>query len=138
MRTRFITNLLVLLASGFVVVSSQSFGADTTGWIASVIAVGIIGMTAIAHRDRRHDTLQSSLDASTSSVAVWSIVASVVFSGSALTWVSFADALGLAALAVVGMIVHELRTERLVQILATTEPSGDATVKAADSYPAAA
>ena len=58
--------------------------------------------------------------------------------GSALTSVSFADALGLAALAVVGMIVHELRTERLVQILATTEPSGDATVKAADSYPAAA
>jgi hypothetical protein len=59
-------------------------------------------MTAIAHRDRRHDTLQSSLDASTGSV--------------------------------VGMIVHELRTERLVQILATSEPSGDATVKAADSW----
>jgi len=106
MPPRFISNLLVLIVSGFVVVASQSFSAGTTGWIAFGIALGIIAVTAVADRDRTHATLQNSLDVITGSLAVWSIVASVVFSGSALTWLSLADAVGLAALAVVGLVVH--------------------------------
>jgi len=138
MPPRFISNLLVLIVSGFVVVASQSFGAGTTGWIAFGIALGIIAVTAVADRDRTHATLHNSLDVITGSLAVWSVVASVVFSGSALTWLSLADAVGLAALAVVGLVVHELSTVRVVQRLAAAERSGEAAVQGADKYPAAA
>src|SRR5882757_6802526 len=138
MPPRFISNLLVLIVSGFVVVASQSFSAGTTGWIAFGIALGIIAVTADADRDRTHATLQNSLDVITGSLAVWSVVASVVFSGSALTWLSVADAVGLAALAVVGLVVHERSTVRVVRRLTTAERSGDAAVQGADKYPAAA
>jgi hypothetical protein len=137
MSPRFITNLLVLLAGGFVVVASQSFGAGTTGWIAFGIALGILGVTAVAQRERRRGAFQTALDAMTGSLAGWPVVASVVFTGSALTWLSFADALGFVALAVVGLVAHEFSTERVVNSLAAPERR-DATVTAADSYSAAA
>src|SRR5438046_9783117 len=95
---RFITNLVVLLAGGFVVVSSQTFGAQTTRWIAFGVALGTLGVIALAQRSRARGMIQSALDAMIGLLAVWSAVASMVFNGSTLVWLSFADGLGLATL----------------------------------------
>ncbi|MFL5964565.1 MAG: hypothetical protein ACJ757_16935 [Gaiellaceae bacterium] len=129
MSPRFITNLIVLFAGGVVVVSSRWFGAGTTGWIAFGVAVGILGLTAAAQRDRMRGTVQGALDGVVLSLAAWSAVASVVFRGSALTWLSFADALAFAALATGGLIAHELSTERVVHSLAPAR--SDSSMKAA-------
>src|SRR2546423_12716020 len=99
MSPRFITNLVVLLAGGFVVVSSQTFGAQTTRWIAFGVALGTLGVIALAQRSRARGMIQSALDAMIGLLAVWSAIASVVFNGSTLVWLSFADGLGLATIA---------------------------------------
>ena len=138
MSPRFITNLVVLLAGGFVVVSSQTFGAQTTRWIAFGVALGTLGVIALAQRSRARGTVQNALDAMIGLLAVWSAVASMVFSGSTLMWLSFANGLGLAALAIGGLFAHELSTERVVHALSATERSSDSTVKTAEQYPAAA
>ena len=138
MSPRFITNLVVLLAGGFVVVSSQTFGAQTTRWIAFGVALGVLSVIALAQRSRARGGVQSGLDAMIGSLAVWSAVASMVFSGSTVMWLSFGDALGLAALAIGGLLAHELSTERVVHSLATGEPSSDSSVKPTERYSAAA
>jgi len=138
MSPRFITNLVVLLAGGFVVVSSQTFGAQTTRWIAFGVALGTLGVIALAQRSRARSMIQSALDAMIGLLAVWSAVASMVFNGSTLVWLSFADGLGLATLAIGGVFAHELSTERVVHSLATGEPSSDSSVKPTERYSAAA
>jgi hypothetical protein len=130
MSPRFITNLIVLLAGGTVVVSSGWFGPGTTGWIAFGGALGILSLTAAAQRDRMRGTIQRALDGVVFALASWSAVASVVFHGSTLTWLSFGEALGFAGLGVVGLIAHELSTERVVNSLAPAR-SSDSAMKAA-------
>ena len=49
--------------------------------------------------------------------AVWSIIAALVFSGTALIWLVFADALLVAALALADLTAHEATTENVVHQL---------------------
>ena len=99
MSPRFITNLIVLLAGGAVVVCSQWLSAGTTGWIAFGVALGILGLTGVAQRERGRGIVQSALDVVILLLAAWSAIASVVFHGSTLTWLSFGNALGFVGLA---------------------------------------
>ena len=138
MSLRFFTNLLVLLAGGFVVVSSQAFNARTTGWIAFGIALGILGVTAASQHTRKRGNVQTGLDAITGLLGVWTVVASVLFDGATLTWVSFGEALGFAGLAIAGLVAHELSTERVVHSLATPERGSEPVVQAPERYSAAA
>jgi Na+/phosphate symporter len=130
MLSRFTTNVLALLAGAFVVVASQALSAGTTGWIAFGVALGILGMTAVAQLDRNRGRVQRAFDAVIGALSVWSVVAAVVFSGAALTWLSCGDLLGVAVLACAGLIAHELGTERAVYELARRELGDDSAVKA--------
>jgi hypothetical protein len=137
MSPRFITNLVVLLAGGFVAVASQIFGTQTTAWIAFGVALGTLGVIAVAQRSAMRSDVQSVLDLMMGALAIWSAVASMIFSGSLLMWLSFGDALGLVALAIGGLVAHELSTEHMVHTL-TAEDRGDSTVKATKRISAAA
>ena len=138
MRSRFITNVLALVAGGVVVVGSQAFSANTTGWITFGISLGILGMIAVAQLDRSRGRLQSGFDASIGLLSIWSAVASMVFNGSVLTWLSFGDTLGLAALALAALIGNEVSTVRDLHNLAAREHADEPAVKAAEPYSAAA
>ena len=131
MSPRFISNLFLLLAGGAVVVCSRWFSAGTTGWIAFGVALGILGLTGVAQRDRGRGIVQSALDVVILPLAAWSAIASVVFHGSTLTWLSFGDALGFVGLGIVGLIAHELSTERVVHSLAPARSSESAMPAAA-------
>jgi hypothetical protein len=41
-------------------------------------------------------------------------VASIVFSASVVTWLGFASGIGFVGLALIGLTLHELHTERVV------------------------
>ena len=118
---RFVTNLLVALAGGLIVVCSQAFRAGVTGWITFGIALGILTVLSLAQFDRMRGIAQRGLDGITGVLGIWTVIASVVFAGAALTWLSFAEALGFVALAVAGLVLHELTTERIVHTLAPAE-----------------
>ena len=137
MSSRFITNTIALVLGAIVVVSSQTFTTGTVEWIAFGISLGVLGMTALAQLSRTRGGTQRAIDAVVGSLAGWSAVASMVFHGSALTWLSFGDAIALVGLAIVGLAANELSNERSVNRLSAVEP-GEPALKSAESYSAAA
>jgi uncharacterized membrane protein YccC len=137
MSSRFITNIVALVLGAIVVVSSQTFSSGTVKWIAFGISLGVLGMTALAQLDRTRGIAQRAIDAFIGLVVAWSAVAALVFDGSALTWLSFSDAIALVGLAVVGLAANELSMELAVHRSTGVEPSEPA-LKPAEAYSAAA
>jgi hypothetical protein len=114
MSTRFISNIALALVGVVVVVASQAFSSGATGWLTFGVSLGVLALSGVAQLDRMRGPIQRGLDAGTGALAVWAAVASVVFAGTTLTWLSFAEALGFVGLALTGLVVHELTTERVV------------------------
>jgi hypothetical protein len=137
MSQRFISNVALAIAGAVVVVSSQAFSASVTGWLMFGISLGVLALLAVAQRDRARGGIQRLLDVGIGVLALWSAVASVVYSGMTLTWMSFAEGLGFVALGVVGLIAHELQTERVVHSLETV-PTDARDRDRAEDLPAAA
>ncbi|HEY3631311.1 MAG TPA: hypothetical protein VGL21_10455 [Jatrophihabitantaceae bacterium] len=123
MSLKYVINLLLALAGGFLVVASRTFAPNTAGWLGlgiGIFAVVLAGVGAAAGGLR----LRSAGYAVTALVGVWTIVSSSVFSGSLLGWLVFADALALVAVALADLTAHEVSTERVVHTLDVRERAG--------------
>lgn len=125
MNSRYLSNVALFLAGAFLVVTSQAFGISVFEWLmlgTGVLAVLLSG--AIVLRGR--GLPQRSIDAIIGILGAWTIVASLVFTGAAMTWLGFASGAAFVALALVGLTLHELVTERVVHSIevrtATSEP----------------
>jgi peptidoglycan/LPS O-acetylase OafA/YrhL len=117
MSPRFISNVALAIAGAAVAVASQTFAPSTTGWIMFGVSLGALALLALVQLDRARGSVQHLLDAGIGALAVWSAVASVVYTGTMLTWLSFGEALGFVGLALVGLVAHEVRTELVVHAL---------------------
>lgn len=109
MNTRFVTSILLGLAGGFVVVASQAFLAGTVAWLAFGIGIGalVVALTPAILGERR--PLALGVDGLTAALAAWTIVASMVFSGATVTWLSFAEGLGFVAAMLGGLVLNQVR-----------------------------
>jgi len=105
---RFISNLALGLAGAVVVVSSQAFSSNVTGWVTFGVSLGALALLAVVERERIGDRAQMALDGGVGLLAIWSVVASVIYNGRTLTWLSLAEGLGYVALAVAGLGLHEV------------------------------
>jgi hypothetical protein len=120
MSLKYINNLLLVLAGGFLAVASRTFSPDVAGWLGlgvGVLAVVLAGVGLALDRPQ----WRSVGSAVTGLVGVWTIVSSTVFSGTTLGWLVFADALALAAIALGELTAHERSTERVVHTLVVAE-----------------
>ena len=114
MSPRFISNVELAIVGAVVVVASQTFTPSVTGWLTFGVSLGALALLAVVQLDRARGSVQRLLDAGTGALALWSAVASVVYTGTTLTWLSLAEGIGFVALAMVGLVAHEVRTERVV------------------------
>jgi hypothetical protein len=119
--SRFFLDNLFLLAAAFLVVVSMAWSAGTAGWIAFGVSTGITVIAAAsaalagpASRKAGHGLIAL--------FALWSLIAALVFSGSVLTWLVFADAIAIGLLALADLTVHEATTERVVHQLEVRTP----------------
>ncbi len=113
MNSRFLTNAVLSVLGGFIVVVSMAWAPITFMWLmlgAGIFALALAGGFAINGRGNA----QRSLDGTIGILGVWTIVASLVFSGSLLTWLGFASGLAFVGLGLIGLTLHELYTERVV------------------------
>jgi hypothetical protein len=108
--TRYFTNAIIALLAGFVVVATQAFAAPTVAWLAFGIAIAILGLSGLSQLDPNRGLVQRFLDGALASIATVLIVFSLVFTGSVITWLAFALALGFVGAALVGMTLHEVET----------------------------
>jgi hypothetical protein len=120
MRLHLFSRLALLLAAGFLVVASQVWTGDTLQWL--FVAGGAVMIAGAAIDASRKEPTQRMLDGVIGLLGAWTIVAAFVFSGNDLKWWSFASACALAALGTIGLIIHEMRTERVVHELSVTKP----------------
>lgn len=118
MRIDFLSRLALLVGAAFLVVVTQAWSGATLEWL--FIAGGIV-MLALAALDFTGDRVaQRGLDAALALLGAWSIIEALVFGGSAREWISFATAVAAGAVAIAGLVLHELSTERVVHELAVT------------------
>jgi hypothetical protein len=115
---RFISWLAIGLAAAFLVVASASFSSlATIAWLAFGIGIGtLVVSVGIAYGYRDHiATLVTAMV--TAVVSAWTIVASLIFSQPTVQSLALAGALALGGLAIVGLTVNELSSERIVHSL---------------------
>ena len=113
---RFMLDSLFVVAGGFLAVASMAWSAGTAGWTAFGVSTGVAVIAAVSavvatktgHR-LGHGVVALA--------GLWSLIAALAFSGSALTWLVFADAIAVGVLGLVDLAVHEATTERIVHQL---------------------
>lgn len=116
MSTRYLSNLLLTVAAGFLVVATQAFAPVTVAWLSFAIAIfgTAVGLWMLLPR---MGMVQRGLGLVVGVVSVWTIVASLVFAPTTVVWLGFASAVALVALGLGGLTAHELTTERVVHSL---------------------
>jgi len=117
MRIRYLSFIALGVAACFLIVASQAFAVQDIANLALGVGIGILVVsTATAYRFRRHMTSLTS-SVLVAIVSAWMIVASQVFSLGTVQNLTFAEALAIAGLALVGLTGHELSSERVVHAL---------------------
>jgi hypothetical protein len=113
MNSRYLTNALLAIVGGFTVIASQVWLPATFMWLMfSAGALAILFSSAVALNGR--GLVQRGLDGLTAILGAWTVVASLVFSGSVVTWLGFGSGAAFVALGFIGLTLHELYTERVV------------------------
>jgi hypothetical protein len=120
--SRFLLDMLFVVAGAFLTVVSLAWAASLAGWTAFGVftAVTVIAAVSAGLSVNRSRRLGHGLIAL---VALWSLVAALVFSGTLLTWLVFAEAIALGVLALADLAAHEATTERIVHSIEVREPA---------------
>ena len=127
--SRFLLDSLFVVAGAFLTVASVAWAAGTAGWTAFGVSAGVTVLAAASAAAARKGSRRFG-HGLIGLVALWSLVAALAFSGVALTWLVFADAIALGVLALADLAAHEATTERIVHSLEVHEPAADSRLAA--------
>lgn len=119
MSSRFVTNALLALLGGFVVVASRSFAPSVVGWIGFAFGIGVVLTTLLGQLDRGRGIVQRVVDGSMVALGGLAMAFGLGASGTAQLWTIFAFALGWVGLSFAGLAVHEIASWRSRHELAT-------------------
>lgn len=114
MRSRYLTNVVFLLLGSFLAVASMAFAVSVFTWLMFGAGIATLMLAAPAVTILARGRAQRGLDGAITLLGAWTIIASMVFGGLAITWLGFASGVALIALALAGLTIHELSTERVV------------------------
>ena len=114
MRFRYLTNVVLIVLGGFLAIASMAFGVSVFTWLMFGAGIAALTLAAPAVMVVERGRAQRGLDGVIGLFGAWTIVASMVFGGLAITWLGFASGVALIALALAGLTLHELSTERVV------------------------
>lgn len=120
--SRFLLDSLFVVAGAFLTVASMAWASHTAGWTAFGVSTGVTVIAAVSAalaKKTSHRIGHGVLGL----VALWSLIAALAFSGSALVWLVFADAIAVGVLALTDLAAHEATTERVVHSLEIREPA---------------
>jgi hypothetical protein len=120
--SRFITNIALALIGGFLVVVSQVWAPSIFMWLMLAGGIAAVALAGAALTPGRGQA-QRSLDGALALLGAWTIIASLVFGGTLMTWLGFASGIAFVAIALIGRSLHELHTERVVHSFAVRDVS---------------
>jgi hypothetical protein len=113
---RFMLDSVILIAAAFLAVVSMAWSAGTASWTAFGVSAGV-AVVAAASAILSKRTAVKLGHGIVGLAALWSLVAALVFSGTVLTWLIFANAIAVGVLALADLTAHEATTEKVVHQL---------------------
>jgi hypothetical protein len=113
---RFMLDSLYVVAGAFLTVAAMAWSANTAGWTAFGVSAGVTIVAAVSAALAKKTSHRAG-HGLIALVALWSLVAALAFSGPALTWLVFADAIAVGVLGLADLAAHEATTERIVHQL---------------------
>lgn len=123
MRVRFLSNLLILVIGGWLMADRFLFGHTAGRWIAFGAGSAIVVVCALAFLARDQGLLQRLIDVYALIVGAWMVVASLTYSLHTVGWIGVGAGGGAAASGLVGLVAHELFTERALAGAVAVSPS---------------
>jgi hypothetical protein len=112
MSSRFLTGVLSALLGGFVIVVSQAFRPPVPGWVAVAFAIAVLVAIGIAQLDHTRGAVQRVLDGFSAVEAGLFLAFALAASGTAVTWLSFAFALGSVGVTIANPTLNEIANWR--------------------------
>jgi hypothetical protein len=123
--SRFMLDSLYVTAGAFLTVIALAWSAGTAGWTAFGVSTGVVVIAAASAALAKKSSHRYG-HALIALVALWSLIAALVFSGPALTWLVFADAIAIGVLGLADLAAHEATEERIVHQLEVRDLSHSA------------
>jgi len=120
---RFALDNLFVLGAAFLAVSAMAFPATVAGWLAFGVSTGlaVLAVASMATAHRTGQRIGQRIGRGVAGlVALWSLIAALILTGSALTWLVLADAIALGVVALADLTAHEVSTENAVHRLEVT------------------
>lgn len=119
---RFALDILFVVGAVFLAVIATALSASVAGWVGFGVFTGLTAI-AVASALMTKKTGQRIGHGLIAVVGLWSLIAALVFTGSALSWLVFAGAIAIAVLALGDLTAHEAVTENVVHRLEVTAPA---------------
>lgn len=122
MRSRFVSNLLVLVVGALLMADRFLFGPGTAHWLGFGAGCFIVCVVGVAFLVRGRGSLQRILDLIMALAGGWMVLAALAYDPGSAGWIAL-GAGGTAALAALaGLVAHEALMERAVTEPARAEP----------------
>ena len=122
---RFALDTLFVVGGAFLAVVAMAFTAPVAGWIGFGVFTGV-AVVALASALFGRGAVRRASHGVLGLAAIWSLIATLLFAGTALTWVVFAGGVALAVIALADLTAHEVTTENVVHQLVVTQAPADA------------
>ena len=116
---RYSLDILFVVAAAFLAVAAMAFTGSLMGWTAFGVFTGLT-VIAIASAITTRQGGQRLGHSAIAAVGLWSLIAALIFTGSALTWLVLAGAIVTGVLALADLTAHETQTENVVHRLEVT------------------
>ena len=122
---RFALDTLFVIGGAFLAVIALPFAAPVAGWTGFGVFTGLAAI-ALASSLFGHGAVRKASHGILGLVAIWSLIATLLFTGPALTWLVLAGGIALALIALADLAAHEVTTENVVHQLVVTQSPADA------------
>lgn len=110
--------LVNMLAGGFLIAATWGFAPGTVSTLGFAVSIGVVVIgLGMAYAARGSELRLAILGVLTAVVAGWTIVATSVFVDDTARWLVLASGFAHVGLSVIGLVAHEVRTERVVHHL---------------------
>jgi len=120
---RFASDLSVLVLGSFLAVISQAVASGAAQWW--LFSVGVLAVAAGAYGayDTERGGTHRYVDGLVGLLGVFAVVASFAWSAGTLLDVALITGIAFAVVGAAGLVIHELRTERVVHALEISSPA---------------
>jgi hypothetical protein len=115
MRVRYLSYIALGVGAAFLAVATAAFSLSTVKGLSIGLGIAMLVVSIGLAGRYRKDLPSLVVGACAAAISLWTVIAALVFSKGTVDDLSFASAVAIGALAVVGLTAHELEAEHAIE-----------------------